>query len=92
MRSHGHIGLEGYAQIAQAHNSSHMQFLNLANLQPMGEGETLYYAADVTPVAPPPSPLHYFHAGFPLLQGMLPTQVAQYPQGQGTIPNHPLNM
>lgn len=49
VRSHvtdGTLPMESYAQVV---HQNHLQFLNLANLQPVQDGETLYYAAEIAP-------------------------------------------
>lgn len=49
MRSHvtdGTLPMESYAQVIQEQN---LEFLNLSNLQPIQDGETMYYAAEIAP-------------------------------------------
>lgn len=50
MRSHigdGSIVVENYVQ-GDGHDSQ-MEFLNIANLQPVQDGDTLYYATELAP-------------------------------------------
>lgn len=50
MRSHvsdGTLPIESYAQVIQEQNQ--LEFLNLSNLQPVQDGETMYYAAEIAP-------------------------------------------
>ncbi|KAJ0183698.1 hypothetical protein K1T71_000121 [Dendrolimus kikuchii] len=57
MRSHvsdGTLAMDVYAQSFQSENQ--MEFLNLANLQPVQDGDTLYYAAEL---AEPTRPVSY---------------------------------
>ncbi|XP_026759112.2 zinc finger protein 184-like isoform X2 [Galleria mellonella] len=60
MRSHvcdtDQFLVEQYAQAIQYQN--HMEFLNLANLQPVQDGETLYYAAELA-AGPAPHPAQH---------------------------------
>lgn len=54
MRSHvsdGTLPMESYDRVIQQQN--HLDFFNFANLQPVQDGETLYYAAELaSPMLP----------------------------------------
>lgn len=55
MRSHmseqnGALDLDSYTQLVQ--QQDHMEFLNLTNLQPVQDGETMYYAAELSSSLP----------------------------------------
>ncbi|XP_028163010.1 zinc finger protein 26-like [Ostrinia furnacalis] len=61
MRSHvgqaGSFVMERYAQAVQ--HTNRMEFLNLANLQPVQDGETMYYAAELAEMPSHHNPFVY---------------------------------